>query len=667
MHIEDWSPEFLSRFSTDDYFECLKLGKIDVAMIYLQSHVGYCYWPTKSARMHNALSGREDLMRRLIERCRADGIKVVGYYSHIYNTWAERTHPEWRLIKENGKTEYEEGSRYGLCCPNNDGYRDFLKTQIAEIAEYFNLDAMYYDMTFWPHVCHCEACKSRLKRETGLFDIPKEDWYDKKWLDFIKRRQKWIGEFAGMITAETKSRTGGIPVIHNYAGAVAFDWVAGSTELINEECDYTGGDLYGDLYNHSFACKYYAEITKSKPFEYQTCRVDNRLFQHTVTKREEKLEREIMLTTAHCGASLIIDAIDPAGTLDRRVYDRIGKVFSRLERLEPYLDGHQLHTDVGVYYDTTAKHNDPLYRYIERDAMLGESAARGYSNRDCARNAVKTLIKAHIPVGVVSNGCTERIRGNKAVVAPDMGKFCDASFSELSDYVRDGGKLYCSGFLDERLAMLLDADIKSVTDETEVYIAPTVEYERIFEGFDSKYPLHGKYRQSLAAFGKDVEVLAKITLPYTKPEERRYAAIHSNPPGIETDYPSVVRKRIGKGEVVWSAAPLENEERAAYRTIFLKLLGLLIGENRSVKTDAPECVEIVTMSGGGRALVSCINLNSEFPNLRCDFTMEIKLNFRPSRVCVLPDCAPLAFSRTDDGYTSVNIGGFTGALTILAE
>ena len=87
MHIEDWNPEFLSEFSPDDYYNNLLRGKIKSTMIFLQSHVGHCYWPTKTGHMHNALIGNEDIIKKLIDKSRSSGIDVVGYYSLIFNTY----------------------------------------------------------------------------------------------------------------------------------------------------------------------------------------------------------------------------------------------------------------------------------------------------------------------------------------------------------------------------------------------------------------------------------------------------------------------------------------------------------------------------------------------------------------------------------------------------
>ncbi|MBE6555808.1 MAG: hypothetical protein E7663_06240, partial [Ruminococcaceae bacterium] len=99
MHIDDWDPTFLSEFSGEEYVKNLKIAKIQSAMIYLQSHVGLCNYPTKTGKMHHAFIGRENTFKELISSCRAEGISVTGYYSLIYNNWAYDNHPEWRIVK----------------------------------------------------------------------------------------------------------------------------------------------------------------------------------------------------------------------------------------------------------------------------------------------------------------------------------------------------------------------------------------------------------------------------------------------------------------------------------------------------------------------------------------------------------------------------------------
>ena len=121
MHIADWDDSFLRDFSPETYVENLKIANIQNAMLYFQSHVGLCYYPTKVGVMHRAFAGREDMMKRTETLCHENGIAVTGYYSLIFNTLEHDRHPSWRMIQGNGKSQREnqtgKPSRYGFCCP----------------------------------------------------------------------------------------------------------------------------------------------------------------------------------------------------------------------------------------------------------------------------------------------------------------------------------------------------------------------------------------------------------------------------------------------------------------------------------------------------------------------------------------------------------------------
>jgi alpha-L-fucosidase len=135
MHIEDWNPEFLSAFDPNKYVEMMKIANVQTAMIYANSHIGYCYWPTQSGHMHAGLGGR-DILAEVLGEIRKQEMDPVLYYSLIYNNWAYEKHPDWRMVDVNGLPSRDprhawslgdiHGGRYGHCCPNSQGYRDFL-------------------------------------------------------------------------------------------------------------------------------------------------------------------------------------------------------------------------------------------------------------------------------------------------------------------------------------------------------------------------------------------------------------------------------------------------------------------------------------------------------------------------------------------------------------
>ena len=52
MHIPDWDPSFLSEVSPERYVELMLEANATAAMVYANSHVGLCYWPTNTGKMH---------------------------------------------------------------------------------------------------------------------------------------------------------------------------------------------------------------------------------------------------------------------------------------------------------------------------------------------------------------------------------------------------------------------------------------------------------------------------------------------------------------------------------------------------------------------------------------------------------------------------------------
>ena len=620
MHIADWSEEFLSKFDADDYYNNLRKAKVQSPMIYLQSHTGLCNYPTESGKTHMYFKKHPDVIKDLIDKCKAGGMKVVGYYSLIFNNQAVEDNPSWEMVNADGTTWRDHGQRYGLCCPNNEEYRKFVVTQMREISDQFpNLNGIFYDMPYWEVVCHCDACKARWEREVGG-DMPdKPNWNDVRWRSFVKKRQEWMAEFAHFVKENSQKILPFATCELNFAAGIACDWLAGSTEGINDACEFTGGDLYGDLYNHSFTCKYYYGITKNQPFEYMTCRCNKKLREHTISKSEKELEAEIMLTATHHGASLVIDAINPDGTLDARVYDRIGKVFEKQIPFEKYMDKGKLYAETAVYFDSTTQ--------FSADAKA--------FNKECALRAVRTLIENHIPVKIIANGNMEDLSQYHIIVAPALEDFNNPEILKFINYVKDGGTLYLSGKSESRLIKeFFGGEITAETfgdspyrhvykgyDEVQAYIASTdEEYNRIFGEFNEQYPLPITYKMPVIKNYKG-EVKAKIVLPYTDPDDNRiFASIHSNPPHKITDIPAIIEIKCGKGKVIWSGAMIENDERENFKDIFVAIINANI--KRKILLQASKYVESIVFKDGEDYYINLFDLNFAEDEAKREFSVK---------------------------------------------
>ncbi len=600
MHIDDWDKGFLSKFSPQEYCENLKKANINSAMLYFQSHAGHCYYPTKVGHIHNAFVGKEDTMKQLVDMCHKNNINVTGYYSLIYNTYEHDKHPNWRIVESDGRSVREKNkinnikgfstaseARYGVCCPNNLEYRNFVFTQIEEMLEYFKVDGMFYDMPFWSQFCYCESCKKRWAEEVGG-EIPTvEDMSDPMWQKHIEKRRQWMGEFVKAVSDKTKSIDKDISVEHNFAYAVAADDQSKCCSYeVNESCDYAGGDLYGGFMEQSFTCKFYRNITNNQPFEYMFGRCTPSLSMHTVTKSPDQIDLSVFLTAAHHGATFVIDAINLDGTFDNRFYDRMGKSFEKQIPYEKYFKGN-LVADIGVYYSINSIFN---------------SHGNRFNNKTCAVNTVKTMIENHISVDVT--GCFSELEKYKAIIAPYLTYADEKDIQRIISYVENGGTLYFSGCENKSLFdALVGTNVLGYTDYGVVYAAPTDNVD--FGWFNSDYPLPFNVNAPIIKKPDDMEVLATITYPATKESETNFASIHSNPPYIKTDIPAIIKKEFGKGKVIWSALPLENSENYEYKQILISLLGI---KNQSFISDAEETTEIIEFKNGNEIYINVVEL-----------------------------------------------------------
>ena len=68
MHIPDWDAAFLAKYNPQDLIALYQRARLSSVMFYCQSHVGLCYWPTRSGLMHAGLRGREHVPARTLSQ-----------------------------------------------------------------------------------------------------------------------------------------------------------------------------------------------------------------------------------------------------------------------------------------------------------------------------------------------------------------------------------------------------------------------------------------------------------------------------------------------------------------------------------------------------------------------------------------------------------------------
>ena len=614
MHIDDWNPEFLSKIDVDEYVNALKDAGVQTAMIKSRTHTGLAYYPTKIGRMHRGLKGF-DYFGTMIKKCHDNGIAAVAYFSQIFDNWAYDNYPEWRLVTAEGKKfrEYRGGDnyksgRYGIVCPNNEGYRSYVRACLTEINENYDFEGMFLDMTFFPEVCYCESCQNKYKKETGK-EIPRViDWNDPEWLTYIEKRNHWISEFASFSTSCVKAVKPNVLVEHQFS-RITGSWVDGSTEDIMKSSDYASGDYYGGFLQQTFINKYYRNVSKNLPFVYHTSRCDPELNHHTTTKTKDELLQHVVTALVHNGAFLLVDAINPDGSIDPNIYHKLMKeVYSVSKQFERYVGGNLEH-DVSIFFASHAKFNP-----YETNIGIMEKSFNPSYYMESPLGATSILRESHILFDVIGAGNIAN-EGARLLLLPHVARLQDEEMDDIEEYLQKGGNLLISGPIGHpRLQEIMGVRVIGRTEHDFTYMSPTSDGKEFFAGFSQSSPLTiDDHQVEINVVNKEgIKILATLTLPYTMTGTEKFAAIHSNPPGIYTKNPCAILKDTGRGKILWTAAPIEMSKPYMSRNVYSRMVKYLCGTRR-IQSNAPKCVEILWWNKEEVDYFAVINEQEENP------------------------------------------------------
>jgi hypothetical protein len=613
----------------------------------------------------------------VMEQCKRHGLHRVAYYSLVYDDWAYKTHPEWRMMPADYQPA-DRHARYGTVCVNSP-YRDHAVACIRELVAAYDFQAIFFDMTFWPLVCYCPHCTERYWREQNADPPRVVDWRDPQWRIFQRSRERWMREFALAATGAAK-QTRSVQVYHQFGTFFAPWGVAVSLEQ-NEASDFAAGDFYGGAAQFSIVCKAFQSLTRNRPFDFQTSRTLN-LSDFETTKPFEQMALESLIPTIHSSACMMIDAIEPTGELNHRAYEYLSQVNALHDAFEPFLGGEML-ADVAIYFDKNS-----VYDPNANGQNVTEAAKNfwgGYlPHRDAAVGAARCLREAHIPFGLVTNVSLDQLKQYRALILPSVLEMTQEQAGIFREFVRDGGCLYASGASSMNVPgegedRFLLEDVLGVrylgkTGNRATYLTPRDRglYDAIWPQENLTFAGAMVKAQAQA----DTEVLATITLPFVDPEagdtfNLRFAQIHSNPPDSKPgEDPGIVIHPFGKGQSVWIAAPFESRPGAVDARLFQLLLRRILAPPYKFEADTDAQVEITLFhqEERNRLLVGMLNLQSAVPTIPVGAAVRVLLP--PGRtartVSLLPEQKRIAFSRSGP-YIAFEVPNFKLVSMALVE
>lgn len=645
-HISDRKPEYMSRFAPREYVRMVRMTGVESSMVYACDHNGNCYYPARTGHMHAGLCGR-DIFGETVELLGQSGIVPVAYYTVVYHNESALSHPEWRMRDSRGA---EREGRYRFSCPNHPGYRKFCMEQLGEILHY-PLGGIFIDMTFWPLVCCCDACRAAYGKP-----VPEIiDWNDPEWVDFQRFREYSLAEFARQLTGHVKTLRPELPATCQFS-PVLHGWRFGLSSELAAANDYSSGDFYGGKLQQRLGAKVFAAYSRRTPYEFMTSRCVT-LFDHTSTKSDEELYLHAVTTLLNGGAYFFIDAINPDGTLEESFYRRLRGIVRKLEPFREVIARHRPHLSAGtgIYFSLASNINTATngIRLFDLNQSGGNMNRHNCIVTDETLGFGEILNRMHIPYRILTDR-TEDFSGLKTIIVPHAAYLSAAEVERLREFVRNGGMLLATGptSLYDRsghstgnfqLADVFGIDYSGQDSDRVNYLETA---DGIFSGYTPS-PL------VTARPGTDVHGFA--VLPDFPPgDPDAYASIHSDPPGIRTGYAGLTENRFGQGSCFYLYSALAAERHCSQQSLLRKLLERCAPVFVTASRNLPESVELTLLESEDRRtlLLGIVNYQEELPNIPLiDVEFTVRLPVNPTRIIRASDGREIPSDYRNDELT----------------
>ncbi|MBQ9788739.1 MAG: beta-galactosidase trimerization domain-containing protein [Lentisphaeria bacterium] len=635
-HITDCKKSYMSKFSPDEYVRMMKLAGTESSMVYACDHNGNCYYPTRNGHQHEGLNGR-DIFGETVKLLKKENITPIAYYTATYHNDCAKKFPHAVTVNPLGKTH---NGRYHYTCPNQIDAENFYKEQIAEILSY-DVDGLFIDMSFWPFICCCEACKKKFGKK-----IPQTiDWSNPNWIEFQRFREKSMADFAQRLTDFAKSIKD-ISVVHQFS-PVLHGWYLGQSSGIALASDYASGDFYGNILQQRFAVKAFEAFTQNGPFEFMTSRCVN-LSDHTSSKSKEELYLSGLTTLANGGAYFFIDAINPDGTLEEKFYTTLGEINAALSPFREAIKTNQAQLDakVGIYFsiaNCVDRNYDGMNMVDIASAQANNMSVRKNAVLDEVLGTAAILTKLHVPYQIITD-YEQKYSKFETIILNRATYLRTDECEKLRKFVADGGKLIVSGDSSLFTPTGLSNGNFALSDVLGVEFTGKYSDSITYTG-DEKILANGKV--PLVKALPDAQVKAKLIFPdFPVDDAENYASIHSNPPGEASEFEGVVINNYGKGKTLYIAAPIFILQQYTQQEYGKKLLKEFLPEFIIEDENLAASAEITCLStSDSKVKFLCIvNNQNDLPVIPLyELKLSIKLSEKVKEVIRVSDGEKLDF------------------------
>ena len=638
-HTMKACPDVGARFNVEEFTDQIVACGVDYLTFHARCNQGFAYYNTEIGIKHPSL--KYDLFGKLAEACKGKGIALTAYINGGISHEEGIVHREWTTLCFDGR-EYREyrNSPYVRTMCYNSGYRNHLIAMIEEIGKKYPIAGFFIDCLA-SYKCICPVCIKKMK-ELGI------DWRDETEVE------KFSAASALLLSEDiTKAARKINPEFLLYFNGIPFDKQYDCGSYLECECLPTNPD-WG--YDYLPVMSHYMRTLGNKTILNMTGRFYD-WGDFGGIRPENGIEYDLLYGLANGMRPNIGDHFHPRGDLNIPVFDRIKKIYKKLQSLDAWFNDAENLTEVAIVYPK--KHNNICF-----DKQLN--------------GAVRMLCELKQQFDVV----TEFSDWNKyqVLIFPDDIIFNEETIKRIEAHLADGKAVISSGWsgLDknkERFAMENEWGVKYLRD---CNFNPA--YFSVSQNFSSGLP---DMPLALYSTGMEIEALqeteigALLVAPYYN---RHWDGVNSffyNPPATITDKPALTIK----GKVAHFSHQIFSGYHAQasveLRRVFSNVLNKLLSNPLLKFDNLPSFVRAFVTEQSNRRIVHIL---SYVPELRGEKTQMIeesvvlidaKIALRVDespvkKVYLQPNRKTLSFTQ-DGTYVYVNIPVIKGHALLTFE
>ena len=630
----EYFTKYVGEVDVKKIFADMTKANITVAIPSAKLPEGYVLYPSKIAPPHPSLKGR-DLLKEMVEEAHRNGIKILVYVGVACDYTICEKHPDWASRFADDKTAWHYAGKSP--CFGSSPYKQYLLDIIKEMVTNYDIDGIWLDEVHWEcmifgFLCYCDYCKDKFKLRYGA-DIPtKPDWGSPVWREFVKWQYDTVNEFLADVNKVVKSTRPECIVTNNLY--IEFFCAHGhDPDSLSKLVDVPHAEalwkLGGTLWHPGRITKLLRAVSDGKSIWTNVPAWDYSL--HTSTS-EIDLEAQTWQIIANGGSpkywlSFHLYFMDP------RIVEIIGKVYSKVKRVEEYLVDAE-----------PAKYAALLYSRNSRD-WYGKNDPEKYV--DCFLGFYQALREEHIPFEILLDRHLDPkvLSAYKVLVLPNAAALSDSQINAIEGFVKNGGGLvatwesslyYENGDRREDfgLSKVLNLHYKSQS-QFEWHYMKIMKEHPITNGIDPRTWMVYHGHQPIVEAERGADAILNLVNPMVKDYYSMFSVFPHPPPGEETDDPALMASSYGKGKAVYShRIDFTYYHRGCpwFRQLMCNSVRWAANEGLPLETDAPSTAEITLwhQPSKNRSIIHVANVSCNQFNTSNQFNTTVDQAKRPT-------------------------------------